>query len=130
MDWGDKKNEAEKQQAKVEEKMAAWSQAYLEAIEEVENSLHRQQRQEELLNALEEQLQIAEAALSETRNRYLQGMSDYLPVLSALSSLQRLERNILQRQRERLSLRLFLYGALGGSLLDISSAQRPSPKSD
>ncbi len=117
-DWGQKKDEAEKQRLRVEEKMAAWSQAYLEAVEEVENALHQEEQHEALLNALEEQLRLAEAAFQETLNRYLQGVSDYLPVLSALSSQQRLERTLLQRQRERISFRLRLYRALGGTLFD------------
>jgi hypothetical protein len=57
----------------------------------------------------------------------MQGMTDYLPVLSSLSSLQKLERSIFQRWRERLSQRLLLYRVLGGSLLDTASAQLPSP---
>ncbi len=115
VDWDQKKNEVERQKAKVEEKMAAWSQAYLEAVEEVENSLRQEQEQSKLLVALEEQLRVAESLLEQTRNRYLHGVSDYLPVLSALVSVQNLERTLIRQQRVQLSYRLQLYHALGGS---------------
>ena len=115
VDWDQKKNEVERQKAKVEEKMAAWSQAYLEAVEEVENSLRQEQEQSKLLVALEEQLRVAESLLEQTRNRYLHGVSDYLPVLSALVSVQNLERSLIRQQRVQFSYRLQLYHALGGS---------------
>lgn len=115
VDWDQKKNEVERQKAKVEEKMAAWSQAYLEAVEEVENSLRQEQEQSKLLKALEEQLRVAGSLLEQTRNRYLNGVSDYLPVLSALVSVQNLERTLIRQQRVQLSYRLQLYHALGGS---------------
>ncbi|RWX43379.1 Outer membrane efflux protein [Candidatus Electrothrix aarhusensis] len=105
----------ERQKAKVEEKIAAWSQAYLEAVEEVENSLRQEQEQSKLLKALEEQLRVAGSLLEQTRNRYLNGVSDYLPVLSALVSVQNLERTLIRQQRVQLSYRLQLYHALGGS---------------
>lgn len=119
LDWGYKENEVEKQQAVVEEKLAAYSQRYLQAIEEVENSLWQERKHTQLLNALHEQLRIAGATLQESRNRYVQGVTDYLPVLAALVSQQKLERNILQRQGELLSYRLLLYRALGTSFLNI-----------
>ncbi|MCI5163340.1 MAG: RND transporter, partial [Candidatus Electrothrix sp. AX5] len=115
VDWDQKKNEVERQKAKVEEKIAAWSQAYLEAVEEVENSLRQEQEQSKLLKALEEQLRVAGSLLEQTRNRYLNGVSDYLPVLSALVSVQNLERTLIRQQRVQLSYRLQLYHALGGS---------------
>ena len=117
VDWGHKKREVEKQKAVVEEKMASYSQGYLLAIEEVENSLWQERQYERLLAALNEQLLISQATLRETRNRYVQGVTDYLPVLAALVSLQNLERTMLQRQRELVSYRLRLYRALGGNIL-------------
>ena len=87
------------------------------AIEEVENTLWQERQHERLLAALGEQLLIARATLRESRNRYIQGITDYLPVLAALVSLQNLERTILQRQREVVSYRLLLYRALGGDVL-------------
>lgn len=118
LDWGYKKSEVEKRKAIVEEKLASYAQRYLLAIEEVENSLWQERKHERLLAALDDQLRISKATLHESRNRYVQGITDYLPVLAALVSQQNLERDILQRQRERLSYRLLLYRALGGSLLN------------
>ncbi len=117
VDWGEKKSEVGKQKAVVEENMARYSQRYLVAIEEVENVLWQERQHERLLVALNEQLLISQATLRESRSRYVQGVTDYLPVLTALVSFQNLEMDILQRQQERISYRLLLYRALGGNIL-------------
>ncbi|WP_339137977.1 MAG: efflux transporter outer membrane subunit [Candidatus Electrothrix sp. GW3-4] len=121
LDWDQRKNEVERRKAQVEEKMAAWAQAYLEAVEEVENFLSQEQEQGKLIIALQEQLRVAEALLEQTRNRYLHGVTDYLPVLTALVSVQKLERSLIRQQWEQLNSRLQLYHALGGSPVALHS---------
>ncbi|MCB2184587.1 MAG: efflux transporter outer membrane subunit [Desulfobulbaceae bacterium] len=116
VDWGRRKKEVEKQRAIVEEEISLYSESFLTAIEEVENALWQEKEQEELLHSLQEQLEIAQANLTESRNRYMQGLTDYLPVLTALHSLQGLERDLLQSRRQLISFRILLYRALGGSL--------------
>ncbi len=99
------------------EELARYSESYLVAIEEVENALWQEKYQLELLKALEDQISIARSNLNETRNRYQQGLTDYLPVLTALQSLQRLERDILSGRRQLISIRILLHRSLGGSRL-------------
>lgn len=117
IDWDKRDAEVEKRKALLREELARYSEAYLTAIEEVENALWQERRQKELLKALEEQVEIARSNLTETRNRYREGLTDYLPVLTALQSLQQLERDIIQQQRQLISVRILLYRALGGSRL-------------
>jgi NodT family efflux transporter outer membrane factor (OMF) lipoprotein len=117
IDWGERKAEVERRQAIVNEELARYTQVFLVAIEEVENALWLEQQQQELIEAVNEQLSIAKANLKETRNRYMQGLSDYLPVLAALQSTQELEREILLRQRQLILIRILLYRALGGQNL-------------
>jgi NodT family efflux transporter outer membrane factor (OMF) lipoprotein len=117
IDWGERKAEVEKRQAVVNEELARYTQVFLVAIEEVENALWLEQQQNELIDAVNEQLKIAKANLSETRKRYMQGLSDYLPVLAALQSAQNLEREILLRQRQLILIRILLYRSLGGQYL-------------
>lgn len=113
-DWNRRKMEVEHQRAVVDEELARYSQSFLVAIEEVENVLWQEHEQLELINALEEQLSLARANLAESRNRYMQGLTDYLPVLTVLHSMQGLERDLLQSRRELISQRILLHRALGG----------------
>jgi outer membrane protein TolC len=115
IDWGDRKAEVRRRQAVVAEHLLTLSKAYLTAVEEVENALWRERRQREHIEALEKELKIARANLAETRTRYGQGQSDYLPVLAAVQSLQALERSLLTRRRELVSIRVLLYRSLGGA---------------
>jgi len=117
IDWNRKKAEVEKQKAVVEERLSEYSHLFLVAIEEVENALWHEKEQKKLLLALNEQLHLAEANLAESQNRYMQGLTDYLPVLTALHTLQSLEKEIIIKSRQLISDRILLYRALGGVVL-------------
>lgn len=120
IDWGRRKAEVERQKAIVDEQLALYSQAFLVAIEEVENALSQEKEQLALLNALDDQYRIAQGTLEETRKRYLQGVSDYLPLLTALQSVQKLEQDMLREKRELISNRILLYRALGGGHISLT----------
>ena len=55
-------------------------------------------------------------ALQQAGERYRKGIIDYLPVLTQLSMVQRLERDLLSRRLEQLVARVNLYRALGGGI--------------
>jgi NodT family efflux transporter outer membrane factor (OMF) lipoprotein len=126
LDWDRRKAEVEKRRAVFEEELARYSEAYLTAIEEVEPALCQERRQLELLEATEKEIAIARANLTATRNRYAQGLTDYLPVLAAIQSLQNLEREIITRDRQLISIRILLYRALGGSPLTTEDRGTPA----
>jgi NodT family efflux transporter outer membrane factor (OMF) lipoprotein len=117
IDWDRRESEVDKREAIFMEELARYSNSYLTAIEEVENALWQEKYQHDLLKALRSQISIARSNLTESGHRYQQGLTDYLPVLAALQSLQRLERDILTAQRRLVSFRILLYRALGGSRL-------------
>lgn len=131
LDWGRRKKEVERQRALVAEGLARYSEIFLVAIEEVENALWQEQEQLRLLESLQEQLRLATANLKETRNRYMQGLTDYLPVLTALHTLQDLEQDILLSRRQLISIRILLCRALGGAAPDAAAGSvdpdRPAP---
>lgn len=110
-----RKAEIERTLAVVEERLAEYRLVVLTAIQEVEASLVEENRQREHLAALGEQLQNAQDALREASERYRRGLTDYLPVLSALERTQALSRMIVNSRRELLTIRLNLYRALGGT---------------
>ena len=61
------------------------------------------------------QMEAAKKALDEARTRYLKGISDYLPVLTQLLSVQGLERDPIEQQTQQILYRVGLYRALGGT---------------
>lgn len=122
IDWGARKAEVERNRALYVERLAVFSRAYLEAIENVENTLYQERKQMEFLDRLERRRVFLERTVAETKDRYANGLTDFLPVLTAIKELQQLERILLREQRVLLGLRIQLYRALGGSVMSSRSA--------
>lgn len=101
--------------AAVTESLANYGQVLLQAVNEVENALAQEEQQVRTLEVLTKQLETAQANLRESRARYTQGLTEYLPVLTALASVQAAERSLLDAGRQRLSSRVQLCRALGGT---------------
>jgi NodT family efflux transporter outer membrane factor (OMF) lipoprotein len=116
LDWGARKAEVERNRALYVERLAVFSQAYLEAIEEVENAIYQERKQRVFLSRLEDRRRILAQTVEETRDRYTSGLTDFLPVLNALQELQRLERVILRQKRDLIGFRIRLHRALGGAV--------------
>lgn len=95
--------------------IATFNEAFLTAILEIENSLINEEKQVELIDRLEYQLDLAERNLEKARQRYLNGVSDYLPVIAAIQSLHQLERRIVSERSRLVQFRTDLYLSLGGS---------------
>ncbi len=110
-----RKAEVERTLAVVEEQLADYRLTVLTAIKEVENALIQQKKQREHIEALKQQLTDARSSLQQATQRYQKGLTDYLPVLTALVSTQLLTRDLVSARRELLVFRINLYRALGGS---------------
>lgn len=116
-DWGRRAARESSLRAALREELAAFSGAYITAVREVEDALWREKEQLELLESINEQISIVRDTLSESRARYVEGLTDYLPVIMALSSLQVLERELISERGVLVLIRIDLYMALGGTSL-------------
>ena len=121
-DAGRRKAEVERTRAVVEERLAAYRLTVLTAVKEVENALSGEARQGEYVAALERQYAAARATHEEARVRYMKGLNDYLPVLSALTNAQALERSLVAARRDLAAWRVQLHLALGGTWMAGESA--------
>jgi NodT family efflux transporter outer membrane factor (OMF) lipoprotein len=113
-DGGRRAAEVERQKAVLDERLAGYSLAMLTAFKEVEDALDAERYQRLHVTVLEAQLEVSRHTLRESRTRYTQGLTDYLPVIQALSTLQNNERNLIAARRQLLSYRVQLHRALGG----------------
>jgi len=114
-DGGKQKAEVALLQSTTDEIHNLFSHSFLVALEDVENAITAEQFQKQLIDRLHEEMRTAEAALKQSKGRYIHGLSSYLEVVLAVQSLQTLERRLLAEQREILLARNKLYLALGGS---------------
>ena len=112
-DGGRKSAETRRTRAVLEERIAKYVQTVLEAFQEVEDALVREQHQRVYLEKLTVQTDFARKSLEESRARYLNGLDDYLRVLTSLNAVQNLEKNLISAKKQLLSYRIQLHRALG-----------------
>ena len=93
--------------------LAQYKKVVITAVQEVEDALVQLQRKESELTK-QKQNNVARSAFNEAQNRYIQGLSSYIPVLTALVGMQA-ERNA-DCTRQLISHRIQLYRALGGGM--------------
>jgi len=107
--------EVDRTRAVVDENLWAYRETVLTAIKEVEDALVGEEKQRDHVRALQLQINEAKKGLGEARERYRKGIDDYLPVLTQLLAVQRLERDLIQKKTELIVNRVSLYRALGGT---------------
>jgi len=110
-----RKAEVDRNEARVAELINAYGSVLLQAVREVEDALAQEEYQRQQLRDLDAQLELARATLIRARARYANGLSDYLPVLTALQSQQQLERSYISARRQLISYRIQIHRALGGT---------------
>lgn len=128
IDWGQRKAEVERNKALYEEELAAFTQLYLEAVEDVENALYQENRQREFIKRLEQRRDLLNKTVEETEARYKQGIDDYLPVLNALQELRSVERDLVSERLTLVLNRINLHRALGGRLTSSMPLQEINEK--
>ena len=92
-----------------------YSEAILTGLIEVESSLVLERQERLRIQYLEDEFRLANITLEATRDRYRAGLSDFLPVLTALATRQASELQLVAARRQLVSYRIQLYRALGGA---------------
>ncbi|MFD2302845.1 efflux transporter outer membrane subunit [Roseibacillus ishigakijimensis] len=116
LDGGRRRAEVERTQAVLEESIADYRQTVIVAMREVENALVRERKQRQRIEQLETQLTLAERSSRQLQREFLNGVSEYLDVLTALDGEQDLRRTLLTARRELLEYRVALYRSLAGGV--------------
>lgn len=115
---GERRSEVKRRKAALEETLASYADQFLSALVEVESALLLERKLVERRTLVEQQLYTAQRLLEESRNRFSQGLTDYLPVFTSLNIVQILERDVVSSRKDVLSARVALHRALGGPILD------------
>jgi outer membrane protein TolC len=114
-DGGQRITKAKQLELTVQRRTWQYELAFNNAIQRVQDALVQEQKQADNLRTLRAQVELGRRVLAEARQLFEQGLSDYLPVLTALANVSNLEKASLQAQRLLLSYRVQLYHALGGT---------------
>jgi outer membrane protein TolC len=121
------KAQVESQRAQLEAQIETYAETVLAAYEEVENALDAEKRLEAREAAL--RISLDEAIMAEERLelRYTEGLATILQLLDAQSRRINAEGQIISARAERLSNRVRLHVALGGSGYDRPSDLQENP---
>lgn len=103
------------QRALLDQLMEQYAETILTGLIEVESSLVLERQERLRIQYLEDEFRLANVTLEATRDRYRAGLSDFLPVLTALATRQVSELQLVAARRRLVSYRVQLYRALGGA---------------
>jgi NodT family efflux transporter outer membrane factor (OMF) lipoprotein len=113
-DGGHRSAEVDRTRAVVEEYLTDYARTVSEAIQEVEDSLVTEKRQSEYIVLLEDQLKASRLTLKDARIQYMNGQNNYLDYLTAWTSVQDLERQLVEEQSTLIKNRVDLHRTIGG----------------
>ena len=108
------KAEQQRQESILKERWLTLKEKMLIAYQEVQNALTWETQYQVHLKTLNQQLISAQELVERAQDRYMQGMGDFLTVLSARQGLYATQQAHLSAQRQALSYRVQLHRALGG----------------
>jgi NodT family efflux transporter outer membrane factor (OMF) lipoprotein len=114
-DAGRRKAEDERNRAVVSELFYKWESVLLGAFAEVEDALVSEEELLKIYTSTLKQVELAEQTLERSRSLYINGLTDYLTVLTSLQALQNLERAEISIRKTLISNRVKLHSALGGT---------------
>jgi NodT family efflux transporter outer membrane factor (OMF) lipoprotein len=114
-DGGRRWAEVDRNRALFDERLASYQKSVLNAFKDVEDALVKNRATEQRILWLEARVKATESALRVSLDRYMQGLSDYLPVLTAYTSHFNAQSQLLAERRQLVSDRISLARALGGN---------------
>ena len=106
--------EADRAEAIKKQRLYEYGETILTAFREVEDALIRETKQVESIQSLEQQVELVVKTNEQLRMEYLNGMSNYLDVLTSLHEEQQLRRDLLNAKLSLLEYRIALYRSLAG----------------
>ncbi|MFK7788482.1 MAG: efflux transporter outer membrane subunit [Phycisphaeraceae bacterium] len=130
LDGGERRAEVQRNEAVIQQRIAEYGQVVLNAFGEVEDALVQESRQAQRLASLNEQLRLADNAVEQLRTQFLNGVGDYLAVLTALQDKQQLERDVVSARLDLIAFRIALYRALAGGFETPLEQESVEPKDE
>jgi NodT family efflux transporter outer membrane factor (OMF) lipoprotein len=118
IDGGRRKAEVDRSEAEFREILSRYRKKVLTSFQEVENALVNNRTTEERIRQLEERVDATGGSLRLSLDRYLLGISDYLPVLTAQNADFTARSQLLAAKRQLVSDRISLARALGGDWME------------
>ncbi len=118
IDGGRRRAEVDRTHSVFRENLAVYHKTVLNAFKDVDNALVKNKTTEERIRYLSDRVDATSASVRLSLDRYMQGLSDYLPILAAQGSNFEAQSLLLSARRQLISDRISLARALGGKWID------------
>ncbi|NIA19855.1 MAG: efflux transporter outer membrane subunit [Xanthomonadaceae bacterium] len=126
IDGGRRRAEVERNRAVVQELFAGYQQKVIAAVREVEDALIINKTVAEQITHLKDEEFATRQALRLATEGYLQGLTDYLPVLTAQQFHFAARRQVLESRQRLMTARISLVRAIGGQWMTRTLEKRLS----
>ena len=113
-DAGNRAAEVDRLSAAAEANLAGYAEVVAGAIQEVEDCLAVEKHQNKYIVLLKDQFRASGLAMKNARLRYMNGRDNYLDYLKAWTSVQDMERQLVDERATLIKNRVDLYRSLGG----------------
>lgn len=128
IDFDKRKAEVERTQEVYVERLAEYQQAVLTAFQEVEDALVANRQSKNAIIKIGAEASAAEDALRLSKAEYKDGLSTYLPVLTAQTTYFDSQIRLLSARRQLVDARISLARSLGGNWMANMAADRVHAK--
>lgn len=116
LDGGRRAAEVKQQEAYARSALYAYEQTLLQALKEVADAQSSLSHRHAYLQSIKKQLILAKASVKHIREQYVHGSGDFLRLLSAQLSHEKLERTYLQAHRELIEADITLHRCVAAKI--------------
>ncbi len=124
VDFDKRKAEVERNKAVYAERLADYQQTVLTAFQEVEDALVENRSSRNAIVRISIEVSAAQDALRLSKSEYMDGLSTYLPVLTAQTTHFDSQIRLLSARRRMISARISLARAMGGNWMTDMAEKR------
>jgi NodT family efflux transporter outer membrane factor (OMF) lipoprotein len=114
-DAGRRRSEVARTAAVRDERLATFSAAVLHAVMMIEERVMAEANQQSLIGWLEERRNLLVETANQALGRYTQGLTDFLPVITARQDLLAIEQRLVRERRNQVLIRVQLLQAVGAA---------------
>lgn len=114
IDADKRESEVKRTEAVLSRRLNDYKETVLTAFKEVEDAIVNEEHQRDQMEKIQKQLETSRQTVEILRNRYANGGTDFLSVLDAIQTKQKLQRDLARGKRKLIIDRIGLYRALSG----------------
>lgn len=98
------------------QRLAEFTQASLVAYQEVEDTLVREKQETLRLASLDKQVELQQTAFRQLQREFLNGVGNFIDVLTAQTGAQQLQRDLIDSKRRQIEFRIALHRSIAGPI--------------